>query len=216
MVNYSSFKEKMFRWEEKRNGLWSFSCKRNSNMLYDVKFYRTDVFSHWMQHLERIIFAIYWGDCFTFTALAHSLFDSSSCMLCGKQLFCEKGNISAATFYSSTGDCIDYSSCRTKKSHYLISQQFAQRLKTFFSPILKLYHLKKELVYTAGRTWHFRFKFVIPFQMPHPTRARFKFPTHGKVSLTEFSSSGTDVSKMSVGCPEGRLLKLRIDRYIGN
>ena len=97
-----------------------------------------------------------------------------------------------------------------------LSKKFAQCLKTFFSPILKLYYLEKELVFTAGRTWHFQFKFVLPIQMPH--RARFKFSTHGKAFLIEFSSFlGKDVSQMSVGCPGGGgLLKLRIDRCISS
>ena len=90
-------KEKMFKWREKRHGLWPFGCKHNSNMFYDVKFYYTVVFSHWMQYLRMNCI------CFTFTPL----FNSCSCILCGQQLSCENSNISAATYW------IDYLSCKT-------------------------------------------------------------------------------------------------------
>lgn len=71
----------MFKWREKRHGLWPFGCKHNSNMFYDVKFHYAECVKplNAIPSNELYLILIERG-CFTFTvtALVHSL--ESSCI----------------------------------------------------------------------------------------------------------------------------------------
>ena len=71
----------MFKWREKRHGLWPFGCKHNSNVFYDVKFQYAECVKplNAIPSNELYLILIERG-CFTFTvtALVHSL--ESSCI----------------------------------------------------------------------------------------------------------------------------------------
>ena len=103
IVNYPSSKEKMFKWRGKRHGLWPFACNLNCNTW---KFFILLCPLNARPWNELYLIVIE-GGCFIFIAFFYSLSNSCSCMLCGQQLFCENGKISAATFYSLAGDWFD-------------------------------------------------------------------------------------------------------------
>ena len=79
----------MFKWREKRHGLWPFGCKHYSNMFYDVKFHYAECVKPLNAiPLNELYLILIERGCFTFTvtAFVHSL-ESSRISLKGLDTF---------------------------------------------------------------------------------------------------------------------------------